>query len=454
MFKLTKKLDAILRNQEELHAALNELRNGKIERIIRQQKAMREAIKQIKHLLQDAARGVPVPDQAGSLRNLISEEVDRLDRYLVYHSDRILEAVHQTSSQGEAPPAEKPRRSRLRVLWILNHTTLRPAEVPVLESLGLEVFVPNVEPAEYPSSSTLESDTLKILNHHYFYTEKWSRELTDLINREFDAIITSVYETPLNEALTCFRGPIFARVFGREAPFNYGDLFKVYKSADLIARAGSRFVLAQSYDNIADLEDYQLKSRAHTVAVGLPQHVLKHRNTWKRARDEVLFLCPHIEANPYYRSQYDTIVQAFPHMRRLIMGRQATMPDDKSILGTITDDQLFELYRSCAVFIYVSPEERHLHYSPLEAIVVGMPVLYRAGSQLAVLAGRKLAGECATLEDMRSKAEQLVRGDADLQAAILADQEQILAPFDASLIREQWRQAFKRVGLLPTEGNT
>jgi hypothetical protein len=78
-------------------------------------------------------------------------------------------------------------------------------------------------------------------------------------------------------------------------------------------------------------------------------------------------------------------------------------------------------------------------------MIVGAPVFYLRGTMLSTLAGASLAGECASLQHMREKAERLVSGDTALQQAVIAAQPRILSWFTDEVVREQWRAALTRL---------
>lgn len=51
-------------------------------------------------------------------------------------------------------------RERKRVLWLLNHSTLRDCEVPLLMKLGMEVFIPKAIPQRPGIRSLLKGATV------------------------------------------------------------------------------------------------------------------------------------------------------------------------------------------------------------------------------------------------------------------------------------------------------
>jgi hypothetical protein len=348
-----------------------------------------------------------------------------------------------------------------RLLWIVNHRTLMQAEVPILRELGHEVFVPKIIPGndpeyrsgavtlEYDASLSVPPTALRVLNSHDFYRRGWSPTLTGILDRYFDVLVTSVsaYITPLSEATRKFRGTVVARVFGREHPRRYSELLAAGPTPliEEIGAMGRRFVFGQGYPNLAEIEAQQLRERAETITVPLPAHAFEHQGQWTGRDGHAIFLCPQIRGAGYYREVYDGIKRDFGDFPHRIFGRQVEVVDDPAVLPYLSDDALLDLYRGAPVFVYPSTEPRHVHYSPLEAMVVGTPVLYRRGALLDVLTHRAdLPGACADTEEMRAKGRALLGGDRRLAEAVRSAQGRVLEHFTPRLAREQWVAALGR----------
>jgi hypothetical protein len=353
-----------------------------------------------------------------------------------------------------------------RLLWIVNHKTLIPAEVPLLRDLGYEVFIPKIIPdfASYRSGEvTWEHDAtlsipraaLDVLNAHEFYGpdyygRQWSATLRHIINTHFDVLITSMsaYVSPLRESVHWFHGLIMARAFGLVTPQTYAAQLEWLQMTPLlkeIASLGSRFVFAQGYANLAEIEPPALRNAAHTITLPLPPRIFSYEGSWRGTGDAAILLCPAIEATGYYRDLYQSIKRDFGGLPHRIFGRQVEDIPDPNVLPYLSDEELIALYAETPVFIYPSVEPRHIHYSPLEAMVVGAPVLYRRGALTDVLAeGADLPGACASTEVMRNKAERLLAGDRDLAKAICASQGRIVKTFAADIAREQWAKVLDR----------
>lgn len=349
-----------------------------------------------------------------------------------------------------APPGRPPR-----LLWVVNHKALIPAELPLLRELGFEIFVPKIIPGPgpfrsgavtraYDATLTLPAETRRVLDEHPFYADRWSPTLRDILAREFDVAVINLspFLAPLREAVRHFPGAVVARAFGLPQDGRYEDLLAAYGLSGLlgeIAALGPRFTFAQGYDHLAEREPEALRARARTVILPLPPPIFAHAGRWSGDGGFVLNLCPSIQASGYERDLYDTLRRHFGDLPYRIFGQQLAPPADPSILPYVTDEALAELYASAAVFLYLHREARQIHYSPVEAMVVGTPVLYRRGTLIdALLGDPNNPGACSGLAEMREKAGRLVAGDTALADEIRARQAVLVERFRPETARRQW----------------
>ncbi len=350
-----------------------------------------------------------------------------------------------------------------RCLWIVNHKTLLPIEFGLLRSFGFEVFVPKIIPndpgyrsgiIDYSLDTTLSLDRylIEFLNRHHFYEEQWSTALTDILNENFQLLISSWsgYTMPLFEAIRKFEGTVVARVFGREHPARYSDHFPYQMDApvllDRIGTGACKFWFGQAFDNLAEIEHPYIQAKALDLPVGLPREYFAHENTWLGDEATALFLCPHIMDSPYYGAVYRHIVDHFNELPLKIFGRQFEQPADDRVLPYLADEELIQLYRHVKVMAYPSVEPRHVHYSPLEAMIIGTPVVYQDGGLLERLAGESLPGACATAQAMNEKVKRILANDQDLIAAITQSQRSIIEKLSDAAVYSAWQEAMQKMG--------
>ena len=91
-----------------------------------------------------------------------------------------------------------------RILWLLNHTTLRDFEVPMLLDMGFEVFTPKIYQFEYgdlsasvtweyDSSLSIPSEDLEFLNQCDMYADRIPERAVDIINKYFGIAIFGAF---------------------------------------------------------------------------------------------------------------------------------------------------------------------------------------------------------------------------------------------------------------------
>ena len=181
-----------------------------------------------------------------------------------------------------------------------------------------------------------------VLKRQAFYQHPWAPTVESIINANFDAVVTTIsyYTMPLSEAARKFKGPVVARVFGREHPRRYSEMPPRTRRPTLMAELSAladRFVFAQSYDNLAEVEDEPMRSRGYTVTVPLAPAIYESAGIWLGDGREALFLCPAINDNGYYAGIYAGIKRVFGDLPHQIFGRQFGEITDPAVLPYLSD---------------------------------------------------------------------------------------------------------------------
>jgi glycosyltransferase involved in cell wall biosynthesis len=344
-----------------------------------------------------------------------------------------------------------------RVAWIINHATLRAFEVPLLRSLGLEVWTSKrlLRQRDFCSASvdysgdqycTLPADSLQTLNEHNFYEDEFTPPVAQALNRYFGTVICGHFIELLREITAQFWGRILLRTFGREHPGNYSQHIREVGGPGLwrrIREIKHRFWFAPCYAAIAEIEDPLLRLRSVTLPLGLPERVMQQHGTWTGGDNRLLFFCPHIASRPSsHGSIYWTFKKSFGDLPHLIAGPQASPVDDPAVAGYVPDETLETWLRTCNVMFYHSREPRRLHYQPLEAIAHGMPVIYLRGGLLEALGGPDQPGACTTVREARKKIRRILKGEQALVEEVRRKQQKILETFTWDYNRAQWQRLF------------
>ena len=130
-------------------------------------------------------------------------------------------------------------------------------------------------------------------------------------------------------------------------------------------------------------------------------------------------------------------------MPHVIPGAQPVrVKDDPSVTGFLEKEEYLELFRSSKVMFYHSDEERHLHYHPLEAVRIGMPLVFMAGGMLEYLAKQKLPGCCNSIEEAQDKVSRILNDDQELIKEIVSSQNVLLNEFNPKYVEKCWCQRF------------
>lgn len=346
-----------------------------------------------------------------------------------------------------------------RVMWLLNHTTLRECEVFLLQDMGLEVFTPKRFPRNSDNRSasvdfdtdkglTVPASVLDELNSYDFYQAPINPRIDFLINYYFENAITAYMFPMFTQMALRFKGRILLRAFGltaeKETYFGFANFIAgpFFKRAWM--KASDRFWFAAGYPSLTGNEPNFMQERSVLLPVGLPERILSKRGTWRGGDKRIMFVCPDIETYAEAKAVYTEFKQTFGHLPHVICGNQ-TIPVayDENVVGRVGEEDYERLFREAEVMFYHSRLPRHLHYHPVEAAAFGMPVVFMNQGMLGSLSEAPQSGGCTTLEEARKKVENLLTAsESALKTKIISDQKKIVQYFDTSNVRAAWERNF------------
>ena len=308
---------------------------------------------------------------------------------------------------------------------MVNHKTLLESEALLISNFGFEIFIPKVIPDssrfrsggftfEFDHLLSLPDSVIQKLNKVDFFESKLSPKTVRLINRYFDAVFVLPYGTSFGEIIRKFEGEIFLRVYGIEGSKQYEKSLIDLYGATIIREVMSKkekIWFAQAYEELAENEPPVLAERALTLPLGLPNRYWDLQGTHRGTSKKVMFVCPQIATNPFYNEIYrdfKTFIEDIPHV---ILGVQDIEVDDPNVLGYVTDNELASVYQDSAVLYYPSRNPRHVHFTPIEASVIGLPIVFYEGSLLSRLAPEVKLGRCRNDAEARELITQILRND-------------------------------------------
>ncbi|TPL56083.1 glycosyltransferase family 4 protein [Mesorhizobium sp. B2-4-4] len=340
-----------------------------------------------------------------------------------------------------------------RVMWILNHTSARAFEVPMLKRIGFqEIFLPKLFPQDHNFRSasidysedanlSIPSDDLEKLNGVNWY-KPVAKEYWAIANRHFDVLFFIAHDLDaVANAARNFSGALIWRAYGLDKSLSYSQLLASSEEAFLaLQRPEGPFFLGHAYRGIEKNESNFLASKAIYLPLGLNNAVVN--DTWTGSDPRILFVCPEIGFNPYYKAIYEKFKKDFEGLPYVIGGAQPITVDDPSVLGFVTNEQHAENMKTLRVMFYHSQEPRHVHYHPFEAIRTGMPLVFMAGGLLDELGGIGQPGRAQTASEARAKIERILRGDTKFAEDIRTSQKKMLAAMTAERCEPYWRESF------------
>lgn len=347
-----------------------------------------------------------------------------------------------------------------RVAWLLNHTSLREAELPLIRNLGFEVYTSKLLPdtsnrdfrnqsADYEDDrfTTIPPDVRSVLNACRWYEQPISQEAMSLLNAHFGTVICSQHPVLLRNVLQHFKGRILLRAFGFPGQLSYGEYYSRREHRDIlegILKVKERFWFTPFYESAARFEQDVFGERAKVLPIGLPPRVVETGRIWTGDDPRILFVCPSIQTDPYYHGpQYTAFKTNFGDLPHTIVGYQEVPVPDPNVIGYVSQDKLRDLFAQHRVLFYPSREARHIQYHPFEAAVYGMPVIYFKDSLLHELAGGgDLPGSCGPYEESRIKLQRILNGDTAFINEVLDSQRQMADTFLPPYVTRVWQQNF------------
>ncbi|MUJ35078.1 protein WbkB [Brucella abortus] len=239
-----------------------------------------------------------------------------------------------------------------RVLWLLNHTTLRECEVPLLQSMGFEIFTPKRFPRsiqnrsasvsfETDESLTIPASVIDELNSYDSYQAPVNPRIDFLINYYFENAIVAYMFPMFTQIISRFKGRILLRAFGLTSEtWTYFD-FANFVAGSFFKRtwmkASNQFWFAASYSSLIEIEPNFIRERTVLLPVGLPERILAKQDTWRGGDKRIMFVCPDIETYPEAKAAYSESKHVFGDLSHVICGNQ-TIPvvDDDNVVDRLS----------------------------------------------------------------------------------------------------------------------
>lgn len=346
----------------------------------------------------------------------------------------------------------------IRVMWLLNHTSVRKFEVEMLKKVGIrEIFLPKIFPSDpnFRSASvdysedeylTIPSEDLSVLNSTDWFSDP-GPEAWEIANQYFDIIFFILWNPEVISGIVKhFHGAVLLRAYGMPRDTKYSnvlDSLTSNKGRVYIEALGDRFWFAEAYSHLQCNEPEYIGTRNVYLPLGL--HNASVNDKWQGNVRKVFFVCPDIGLNHYYRKIYEEFIRDFKGFPYSIGGAQPIRVNDPNVSGFLSIEMHEERMRQMRVMYYHSTEPNHIHYHPFEAIRAGMPLVFMAGGMLDRLGGEKLPGRCKTIAEAKRKVQRILNDDWKLIEEIRRTQTCLLEPMKPENCNGVWQEGFSRI---------
>ena len=345
-----------------------------------------------------------------------------------------------------------------RAMWLLNHSSARKFEVPMLKQSGIdEIYLPKIVPDSpaYRSASidysedpnlSIPKEDLDVLNQIDWY-EGPTREAVEIANRYFQIAFFIATPEILRALTKYFKGAMILRAYGLGKDQSYHDVMNMVtggESERMLRAVGRRFWFGQVFQNIDHVEPKYIKKQSVFLPLGTFSSIKE--DEWHGGDRSIFFVCPDLQCNKYYMRVYQDFKRDFEGFPYKIAGTQSIMPNrDPNVLGFVSREQHERNMREMRVMFYHSKEPRHLHYHPIEAIQAGMPLVYMGGGVLDDMAGQVLPGRCDSVKEARNKISKILNDDWNFIKEIREAQPIILNSIHQERCAIAWKNSINKI---------
>jgi glycosyltransferase involved in cell wall biosynthesis len=300
---------------------------------------------------------------------------------------------------------KKPKR----ILLICQHDVFNYEETRLLTKVGFEVIIPTIndQPLKVYGKSTLDKKVINNLKRINFSADWFNLKLDKslqikdqtLLNEHIDIIVVTVLLREIPTLLAWFKGYIVFKAWG------YEDLHMTYTNRcnhfniNLNTFLNPKYIWSDISETIRLPEDKRLYNKALSIIPYVSQERVPSTR-WKAHASQAVCcnIISQISTNPYNANLYEQHKQLFKKIPLKIFGNNhvsaltAAQTSNPEIIGFLDTTNYYDQLRSCRVMFYHTANPHHLHYHPIEALALGLPVLFHKDSIIAVEA-RKLLGE-------------------------------------------------------------
>ena len=329
------------------------------------------------------------------------------------------------------------------ILYLFAHKTLTDFEVPIITSRGHGVFIPKKKTSlnkldsiyddmyKYDDSlQNISVNDLNILNDIDWYNNDTilTRQMIDLLNVNFKYIFITLLTSGklLTQLIQNFKGLIYYRFFGLASTHSYKDMVINYASPNVKYIFGYNEI----YTYEQSLSSFFNANNSIVTPLGCPDHFINtYENSHKGTTNKICFVCSKINHCPYYTNIYHTFMKNFgTKYEYVLLGKNNETLTDDNKFNNLSTDAYFNKMSECKLMYYHSTEPRHLHYHPIEALIIGLPVLFHKESLLNGFLMNS-PGKCNDINEVHEKINRILNNDVEFIHEIKKEQQKHIYKF-------------------------
>lgn len=318
------------------------------------------------------------------------------------------------------------------ILYILNHKTLTDFEVPLLINKGYGVLINKtykslaIDNSLYDEDKNYYYDNFINLDYNIIYrmnnidwfnnSQNLSDNIIDLLNKHFKFIFITLLTNGnlLQQLKRQFKGLIFYRFFGMEKNLLYETVLKKNTFSNNI-----KYIF--SYQEIFTFEsDFFNITNSYVIPLGLSNtFISKYNNCYNPNNNNICFICSKIGRCQYYTNIYKEFIKNFKNYEYVILGKNNNV--ELNIINNLSDKEYYLKISECKVMYYHGIEPRHLHFHPLEAMIIGIPIIFHSNSLLSKYLNNS-PGKCESIEEAKLKIDKILHNDTEFIQSIISVQ--------------------------------
>lgn len=270
-------------------------------------------------------------------------------------------------------------KKKPRILIIAAHPTYIKEEGSVFMDAGAEIIpttnVSDMKSSFWYNNCSLPDDIIQTIQNDYHNV--------DLINKYIDCVVVPSDITLANYYLRNSNKHVIFRAFGH-AYSNVYTSHAISSGIDMSIFNSDKYIWSPICSTISRSENSNIKNNEYILRGFASESRLKNYR-WL-AENSKLCICEVLSEveRGFYKILYDKFIKNYNGIPRIILGRNKKHNfSDSSIVGTTDDDTYYDMMCGCRLLVYTGETNLHLHYHPVEAMSMGIPVLYNKTSLIA-----------------------------------------------------------------------